>query len=312
MRARNRNWKGRGCGRWSGGRRFSPAFKAAAVGTAIAVMAWAAPGAEAQDPGLPPAAIDPADVDLDRMVPVDVATVGMDLQVGSPIALLHDEAWDDVLPIFIGEAEAEAMAMVLQGFDPPRPMTHDLLASVVGELDGNLEEVVVHTLLDGTFHGMLRVRVDGEVRNVDSRPSDALALALRTGAEIRVNPDLLENPEEVDFVAATGEENIVRTHGVTVARPTDELVEEFGLPSDREGVVVLSATDPVEARGLRRGDLIVDVNGSVPEGPEEFLESVVRDSPDEGAQVVYHRDGNEELITLPGRDGPPAPTGQTQ
>lgn len=291
-----------------------PATVFLALLSAVAISAVEAPHAAAQDPGQPPSpsSIDPAEVDLDRMVPVDVATVGMDLHVGNPIALLHDDEWDDVLPIFIGEAEAQAIAMVLQGFEPPRPMTHDLLASVVGELDGTLEEVIVHSLMDGTYHGMLRVRVNGEVRNVDSRPSDALALALRTGASIRVNPDFFEDPQDVDFLAATGEENIVRTRGVTVGRATDELGEEFGLPEDREGVVVLSATEEVEARGLRRGDLIVDVNGGVPAGPEEFLESVVRDSPDDGAQVVYYRDGHEELITLPERDGPPTPADQTE
>ena len=284
----------------------------AALALAVSLGVGTAPMA-AQDPGQPPAPsqVDPGDVDLDRMVPVDVATVGVDLQMGSPIALLHDEDWDDVLPIFIGEAEAEAIAMVLQGFQPPRPMTHDLLASVVGELDGNLEEVIVHSLAEGTYHGMLRVQVDGDVRNVDSRPSDALALAVRTGAAIRVNPDFLEDPEEVDFVASTGEENIVRTHGVTVGRLTDELVAELDLPEDQEGVAVLSVTDEVEARGLQRGDVIVDVNGSVPAEPEDFLETVVRDSPEDGAQVVYYRDGDEELITLPERDAPPAPADQT-
>jgi len=93
--------------------------------------------------------------------------------------LLKENDGERFLPIWVGMFESEAIAMRLQGAAVPRPLTHDLLANMVGELGGTLKYVVVNDLSESTFYARIAVERNGELRLVDSRPSDAIALALR-------------------------------------------------------------------------------------------------------------------------------------
>jgi bifunctional DNase/RNase len=104
--------------------------------------------------------------------------------------ILKEVGGERRLPIIIGAFEAQAIALELEGMRPPRPMTHDLLKSVIEALDSNVTEVCIHDLRDGTFYAYLLLE-DGEVE-VDARPSDAIALALRCGAPIYVAEDVME------------------------------------------------------------------------------------------------------------------------
>ena len=151
-------------------------------------------------------------------VPVELSTIGVDGRTGTPIVVLRDPQSGSVLPIWIGPAEAQAIALVLHGVVPPRPMTHDLMASLIAELRAEVEEVVVTDLRNNTYFGMVRLRVAGEkkIREVDSRPSDALALALRTGAPIRVARKVLAAAPEFDFIAPEGPNQVVQALGMTV------------------------------------------------------------------------------------------------
>src|SRR5687767_10470713 len=121
-------------------------------------------------------------------VPVELSTIGIDGRTGTPIVVLRDPETGGVLPVWIGAMEAQAIAFALHGVMMPRPMTHDLMASLITELRAEVEEVVVTDLRLNTYFAVVRLRVNGErrLRDVDSRPSDALALALRTGSPIRV------------------------------------------------------------------------------------------------------------------------------
>jgi len=242
---------------------------------------------------------------------MEVATVGVDLSTGSPLALLHSD-WNELLPIWIGDAEAGAIARELQGVVTPRPMTHDLLVSVIADMGGTLEEVRVYEVRESTYIGMLVIRMgegqDAPIREVDSRPSDALALAVRTGARLRVNPDLLEAVPEVNFISTEEDRPIVRMRGVTVSDPSEEYRERFSLP-DREGVVVLHATQEIGSRGIEQGDLIVEVEGTRVRGAMEYLEEVRRVTASSHVRVRLIRNGEEregELLPPrgPGRVGP--------
>ena len=121
-------------------------------------------------------------------VPVELSTVGLDGRTGTPIVVLREPVSGGVLPIWVGVMEAQAIALALHGVVTPRPMTHDLMASLIAELRAEVDEVVVTDLRNNTYFGMVRLKVAGErkIRDIDSRPSDALALAVRTGAPIRV------------------------------------------------------------------------------------------------------------------------------
>ena len=130
--------------------------------------------------------------------------------------------------------------------------------------------MVVTDLRNNTYFGIVRLRVAGEkkIRDVDSRPSDALALALRTGAPVRVARKILGNVPEFDFVAPEGPNQVVQALGVTVVVATPSLRKEFRL-GDRQGVVVTTAFGVARDKGVRRGDLIVEVNGKAIDDPTE-------------------------------------------
>jgi uncharacterized protein len=241
-----------------------------------------------------------------ELVQVEVASVGVDLASAAPLALLHSD-WENVLPIWIGEAEAVAIARALQGMTVPRPMTHDLLVGVMETLGGTLEEVRVTEIRDATFYGLLRIRTAGGIREVDTRPSDALALAVRTQARILVAPQLLEDVPEVEFLSAEGGNPIVRIRGVTVGASDGEA--GWALADPPQGVRVLHAASDVQARGLQRGDVVTRVEGRATREPLDFLEAM-RDQRGTGAvSVTRIRDGAEDTIQLPPRRGP-ARTGQ--
>ena len=134
--------------------------------------------------------------------------VSFDVASKQPIVLLMAEQTNRFLPIWIGHPEAAAILMKLQDTDLPRPMTHDLFTNVLGSLAANLERVLVTELRDNTFYAVLRLKSHGEQIDVDSRPSDAIALAVRTDAPIFASRELLdtngiefeqevEDPEEI-------------------------------------------------------------------------------------------------------------------
>ena len=115
-----------------------------------------------------------------------------------PIVLLHDREGARVLPIWIGVFEANAIALQIENVTTPRPMTHDLLRNIITDLRGTVDRVVVTDLKENTFYAVIYLRVGEELIAVDARPSDAIALALRTKAPIFVDESVLENAKGVD------------------------------------------------------------------------------------------------------------------
>lgn len=115
-----------------------------------------------------------------------------------PIVILRDEAGDRVLPIWVGIFEANAIALQIENVATPRPMTHDLLRNVIQDLDGAVQKVVVSELKENTFFAVIHLTVRGEAVLIDARPSDAIALALRTKAPIYVEEDVIDNAKTLD------------------------------------------------------------------------------------------------------------------
>jgi bifunctional DNase/RNase len=123
-----------------------------------------------------------------------------------PIVILRDQDNQRALPIWVGPVEANAIALQIENVTPPRPMTHDLLRQLLTEFGATLARVVIADLRNGTFYAYLELhREDGEVLLVDSRPSDAIALSLRTRAPIFVDTRVLEQAKSVE--ASTDEAN---------------------------------------------------------------------------------------------------------
>ncbi|MBW4078457.1 MAG: bifunctional nuclease family protein [Acidobacteria bacterium] len=125
------------------------------------------------------------------MVEVVLRAVRVDVGSSTPLLLLEEVGGDRVLPIFIGAPEATAIAYALQHVEAPRPMSHDLLANVITALGAQLFAVEITELVDNTFYAHLRLLRDNIETIVEARPSDAVALALRSGAPILVSDSLM-------------------------------------------------------------------------------------------------------------------------
>ncbi len=115
-----------------------------------------------------------------------------------PIVILKDEEENRVLPIWVGVFEANAIALRMEAIDTPRPMTHDLLRDLLDKLHATVEKVVVNDLKDNTYFAHIHLLINGDQHVLDSRPSDAIALALRAEAPIFVEQSVLEQARTLD------------------------------------------------------------------------------------------------------------------
>jgi bifunctional DNase/RNase len=117
----------------------------------------------------------------------------MDPVTNMPIVVLKDNGGESILPIWVGIYEANAIALEIEKVTTPRPMTHDLLKSVLTSLDAHVHKVVVSDLRDDTFFAVIWLERNGKIISIDSRPSDALALALRVDCPIFVEDEVLKS-----------------------------------------------------------------------------------------------------------------------
>ena len=133
------------------------------------------------------------------LVEMSIKGLMMDPVTNVPIVLLRDADNQRVLPIWVGPVEANAIALQIENVAPPRPMTHDLLRNLLTELGATLTRVLITDLRESTFYAYLELHRGGEVLLLDARPSDALALSLRTKAPIFVNAEVLEQARSVEI-----------------------------------------------------------------------------------------------------------------
>jgi len=147
-------------------------------------------------------------------IEVKIRALMMDPNTGTPIIILKDVDSDTMLPIWVGAYEANAIALEIEKIAPPRPMTHDLLRNLIIELGIQVDRVVVTSLRDNTFFAVIEMRMsDGNRMVLDSRPSDAIALALRADCPIYVDAEVIKasrnnvpSEEESGEESTTGEE----------------------------------------------------------------------------------------------------------
>lgn len=121
-----------------------------------------------------------------------IESVKLDPRTASPVILLREEAGERRwLPIWIGVYEARSIAMGLEKIEAPRPNSHDLITELVQKLNGRVRRVLVTELRGGTYYAELELEVDGEIVTIDSRPSDAIAVAIRTGTRVYATDEVL-------------------------------------------------------------------------------------------------------------------------
>lgn len=156
------------------------------------------------------------------MIELNLVGVRVELPSNAPILLLKESNGERFLPIFIGGVEANAIVLALQGYEPPRPLTHDLLKNVLDEVGAVVEHISITELRESTFYASIRVRIGDSVHEVSSRPSDAIALAVRMGVAIFAHDEVLEEasiriPDEmIEATDAPG----------TQLRPLDKAAEQ--------------------------------------------------------------------------------------
>jgi bifunctional DNase/RNase len=176
------------------------------------------------------------------LVEVRIVSLLIDPHSGLPIVVLMETQGDRAIPIVIGMAEAEAIALALQKAKIPRPRTHDLLKNLLCRLGGKLERVVVNNLRESTFYALLQIRQRDTLIELDARPSDAMALACRTGSKIFVENHVLEaarmrDSEEQEAVADDESSDDLGIPPAISPDATTEEIQEFleGLEADDFG-----------------------------------------------------------------------------
>ena len=135
------------------------------------------------------------------LIEMTIKGLMLDPITNTPIVILKDKEGDRVLPIWVGLFEANAIALQIENVATPRPMTHDLLRNIITDLDGRVDRIVVSDLKENTFYAVVHLTVRGERVAVDARPSDAIALALRTRAPILVEETVIDTAKTVDFTS---------------------------------------------------------------------------------------------------------------
>jgi uncharacterized protein len=126
------------------------------------------------------------------MIELSLVGVRVELPSNQPIVLLKEASGERYLPIWIGAVEATAIAFALQGIQTPRPMTHDLMRDILTEAHVEVERIVISELIDQTFYATIRMSSNGTTAEVSSRPSDAIALAVRVNVPIFASEEVLE------------------------------------------------------------------------------------------------------------------------
>jgi bifunctional DNase/RNase len=241
-------------------------------------------------------------VKIDQPVEVDVRQVGFDPFSNSHVVILQDKRGKQTMPIWVGISEAQAIELQLHGAVPPRPMTHDLLKNILEQVGVEIDKVLVNELKGSTYYARIHLLNGGKAMEVDSRPSDAIALALRFHRPIFVARALFESMPTSEASEARGSEKkaeqpvSVKFFGMTVQDITGNLRSYFDLP-EAGGVLVSEVESESGAGRLQRGDVILAVKGENVRDVAEFRQKLTQ----EGGRVVtlrVRRDGKDIDVPL--------------
>jgi len=230
-------------------------------------------------------------------VEVKVRQVGFDPFSNSPVIILQDKNGTRTMPIWIGVSEAQAIALQLQGTMPPRPLTHDLVKSILQEVGVEIDRVLVNDLKGSTYYARIHLINGTKAMEVDSRPSDAIALALRFHRPIFVDRTLFESTlASQDKGDVTGTKNLKppmgeKFFGLTVQEMTDDLAEYFNL-SRPEGILITDVDGETGTARLQRGDIIISVNGEKVRNISELRQKIVNKK-QRVFTLFLRRDGEE-------------------
>ena len=166
------------------------------------------------------------------MIEMKVAGIVLNAASRSPMILLKDSTERRALPIFIGQDQAETIIKALEGHRPSRPLTHDLIANIFDDCDIKLEKIIIHALTDNVFYAVLCIEMNGIKKEIDCRPSDAVAIAIRMDSPIWVLEEVVADASiPVDRDADNAEREAFRKF-VSQLSP-DRLIQKSGYEEQR-------------------------------------------------------------------------------
>ncbi len=228
-------------------------------------------------------------------VRVQVARVGFDDQTGANYVLLLDEKESRALPIMIGESEAQAIMLALHGIKPERPFTHDLIRSIIGQTGNKVDRIVIGDMRDEIYYAT--IYMDGGRYSIDSRPSDAIALAMGMNVPIYVNNKLFESSPTIGLSAGGKVPDTARAMGLTVEQMTPDLASAFGEP-DGHGVLVSEVSSSAKKAGVARGDIVTKVGDRDVNALDDFSRQVASAKNGGAVTLTLNRDGSSRTVTL--------------
>jgi uncharacterized protein len=227
-------------------------------------------------------------------VRVQVARVGFDDETGSNYVLLLDKSQSRVLPIMIGESEATAILLALHGIKPERPYTHDLIRSIIGQTGNSVDQIVIGDMRDEIYYAT--IYMDGGRYSIDSRPSDAIALAMGMNVPIYVNDKLFESAPAMKLSAGRKIPDTAHALGLTVEQLTPELANAFGA-SDARGVLVSEVDSSARKAGVARGDIVTRVGASDVKALDDFSKGAAS-AKSGSVTLTLDRGGSNYTVTL--------------
>ncbi len=254
------------------GRELMAALIVVAVLSAAGCHRHAAPGAE--------------------QVRVEVVNVGLDRDTGSPFVLLEDKPGKRQLPIWIGESEARAIMLELHGINPQRPLTSDLLRTLIEKTGNHVDRVVIDDLRDQTYYADIYLNHDRY--RIDSRPSDAIALALGVKAPIYVAVKLFES---AGGGTRTSGPEAAHALGITVQELSGDIATYFNVAPE-SGVLVADVKAEAARAGVERGDVLTRIGKRQVRNLREFDRELQALAGSDAVALTLQRGGRELVVQV--------------
>jgi len=228
-------------------------------------------------------------------VEMEVKGVRLDAVGNSPVVLLADKEEKRVLPIWVGLLEATAIDKELRNDTSPRPMTHDLLYSILGQAHVKVKEVKIVDIKNNTYHATLFLTIDKRLVGIDARPSDAIVIALKSKTPILVSAKILEE----QGIALAKKSALIERFGIRIQELTPALASHFNFKSQK-GVLVAEVLpgSASESSGIKAGDIITKANSKEVGSVEELQETLDSVKAGDSVRVGLFRDNQSQEVNL--------------
>jgi bifunctional DNase/RNase len=228
-------------------------------------------------------------------VEMEVKGVRLDTMGNSPVVLLADKEEKRALPIWVGLLEANAIDKELRNNTSPRPMTHDLLYSILAQAHVKVKEVKIVDIKNNTYYATLFITIDKRVVGIDARPSDAIVIALKSKTPILVSAKILEE----QGIALAKKSALIERFGIRIQELTPALASHFNFKSQK-GVLVAEVLpgSVSESSGIKAGDIITKANSKEVGSVEEFQETLDSVKAGDSVRVGLFRDNQSREVNL--------------